>query len=57
MAKLIYSALTPLDGYVADEDGNFDCTPQRITPPTSRRWTRYNAPRERARWGHGTIRR
>ena len=24
MAKLIYSAMTSLDGYVADEDGNFD---------------------------------
>jgi dihydrofolate reductase len=24
MAKLIYSALTSLDGYIADEDGNFD---------------------------------
>ena len=24
MAKLIYSALTSLDGYVSDEDGNFD---------------------------------
>ena len=24
MAKLIYSAITSLDGYVADEDGNFD---------------------------------
>jgi dihydrofolate reductase len=24
MAKLIYTALTSLDGYVADEDGNFD---------------------------------
>jgi hypothetical protein len=24
MAKLIYSALTSLDGYVADETGNFD---------------------------------
>ncbi len=24
MAKLIYSALTSLDGYVADDDGNFD---------------------------------
>jgi dihydrofolate reductase len=24
MAKLIYAALTSLDGYVADEDGNFD---------------------------------
>ena len=24
MAKLIYSALTSLDGYVADKDGNFD---------------------------------
>jgi hypothetical protein len=24
MAKLIYSALTSLDGYLADEDGNFD---------------------------------
>jgi len=24
MAKLIYSALTSLDGYVADRDGNFD---------------------------------
>jgi dihydrofolate reductase len=24
VAKLIYSALTSLDGYVADEDGNFD---------------------------------
>ena len=24
MAKLIYSAISSLDGYVADEDGNFD---------------------------------
>ncbi|MDQ1578949.1 MAG: hypothetical protein QOE21_1636 [Microbacteriaceae bacterium] len=24
MAKLIYTALTSLDGYVADSDGNFD---------------------------------
>ena len=24
MAQLIYSAITSLDGYVADEDGNFD---------------------------------
>ena len=24
MAKLIYSAITSLDGYVAEEDGNFD---------------------------------
>jgi hypothetical protein len=24
MAELIYTALTSLDGYVADEDGNFD---------------------------------
>jgi dihydrofolate reductase len=24
MGKLIYSALTSLDGYIADEDGNFD---------------------------------
>src|ERR1700737_3963751 len=24
MAKLIYSAITSLDGFVADEDGNFD---------------------------------
>jgi dihydrofolate reductase len=24
MAKMIYSAITSLDGYVADEDGNFD---------------------------------
>jgi hypothetical protein len=24
MAELIYSAITSLDGYVADEDGNFD---------------------------------
>jgi dihydrofolate reductase len=24
MAKLIYSMITPLDGYIADEDGNFD---------------------------------
>src|SRR5450759_2905676 len=24
MAKLIYSGITSLDGYVADEDGNFD---------------------------------
>jgi hypothetical protein len=23
MAKLIYAAITSLDGYVADEDGNF----------------------------------
>ena len=25
MAKLIYSAIASLDGYVADEEGNFDC--------------------------------
>ena len=24
MAKLVYSAIASLDGYVADEDGNFD---------------------------------
>jgi hypothetical protein len=24
VAKLIYSAITSLDGYVADENGNFD---------------------------------
>jgi hypothetical protein len=24
MAKLIYSAITSLDGYVSDEDGSFD---------------------------------
>jgi len=24
VAKLIYSAITSLDGYVADDDGNFD---------------------------------
>jgi dihydrofolate reductase len=24
MAKLLYSAITSLDGYIADEDGNFD---------------------------------
>jgi len=24
MAKLIYSAISSLDGYVADEDGNFE---------------------------------
>jgi hypothetical protein len=24
MAKLIYSAITSLDGYVADQEGNFD---------------------------------
>jgi hypothetical protein len=24
MGKLIYSVITSLDGYVADEDGNFD---------------------------------
>ena len=24
MAKLIYSGITSLDGYVADRDGNFD---------------------------------
>ena len=24
MARLIYSAITSLDGYVADEEGNFD---------------------------------
>ena len=24
MAKLIYSAITSLDGFVADQDGNFD---------------------------------
>jgi dihydrofolate reductase len=27
MAKLIYSAITSLDGYVADENGNFDWAP------------------------------
>jgi dihydrofolate reductase len=26
MAKLIYTAMTSLDGYVADETGNFDWT-------------------------------
>ena len=26
MAKLIYSTIASLDGYVADEDGNFDWT-------------------------------
>ena len=26
MAKLIYSTIGSLDGYVADEDGNFDWT-------------------------------
>jgi hypothetical protein len=26
MAKLIYSAITSLDSYVADADGNFDWT-------------------------------
>ena len=38
MVKLIYSAITSLDGYVADEDGNFDwaeptrrCTPSSTT--------------------------
>jgi hypothetical protein len=24
MARLIYTAITSLDGYVADKDGNFD---------------------------------
>lgn len=24
MSRLVYSAITSLDGYVADEDGNFD---------------------------------
>jgi dihydrofolate reductase len=24
MAKLLYSAIMSLDGYIADEDGNFD---------------------------------
>ena len=24
VAKLVYSAITSLDGYIADEDGNFD---------------------------------
>jgi hypothetical protein len=24
MAKLIYSAIASVDGYIADEDGNFD---------------------------------
>ena len=24
MAKLIYSAIASLDGYIADEEGNFD---------------------------------
>jgi len=25
MAKLIYSAITSLDGYTVDADGHFDC--------------------------------
>ena len=28
MAKLIYSGITSLDGYVADADGNFDWSVQ-----------------------------
>jgi len=24
MAKLVFSAITSLDGYIEDEDGNFD---------------------------------
>ena len=28
MAKLVYSAIASLDGYVADEDGNFDSRPE-----------------------------
>lgn len=32
MARLIYSAITSLDGYVADEDGNFDwAAPQGLS--------------------------
>src|SRR5918995_317324 len=35
MAKLIYSALTSLDGYISDEEGNFDwATPLRRYMPS-----------------------
>ncbi len=34
MAKLIYSAITSLDGYVADENDNFDwAAPDAGRPP------------------------
>jgi hypothetical protein len=33
MAKLIYSAIASLDGYVADEEGNFDWSePDDVAP-------------------------
>jgi hypothetical protein len=32
MAKLIYSAFTSLDGYVADETGNFDWAKAGVRP-------------------------
>jgi hypothetical protein len=39
MAKLIYSAITSLDGFVADEKGNFDWA----EPPPSW-WAAANVP-------------
>jgi len=36
VAKLIYSAIASLDGYVADEDGNFDwAAPDEESTPSS----------------------
>jgi hypothetical protein len=35
MAKLIYSAITSLDGYIADVDGNFDWAQMRRGTPSS----------------------
>ena len=34
MAKLIYSAITSLDGYVADEHGSFDWAPEGAYSPS-----------------------
>jgi hypothetical protein len=45
MANLIYSAITSLDGYVADEDGNFDWA----APDVSSSSSRTNAVRQRRR--------
>ncbi len=58
MAKLIYSAITSLDGYVADEGGNFDwavpdeevhtfvkqCPPEARTAGRTPFWQRHGSP-------------
>ena len=36
MAKLIYSAIVSLDGYICDEDGDFDCLREVVLEPVRR---------------------